>query len=75
MINQQRRDDKKHYKVFYFEFENNRIENIRECKSNDEMYDKNKPGFYRRVNVSSYLSRQIRDEVFEDRFQIDFGNS
>lgn len=61
MINQQRRDDKKHYKVFYFEFKNNRITDIRECKSNDEMYDPNKPGFYRRVNVSSYYSQSIRD--------------
>lgn len=75
MINQSRRGDKKHYKVFYFEFENNRISDIRECKSNDEMYDKSKPGFYRRVNVSSHLSRQIREDVFEDRFQIDFNNS
>lgn len=40
------------------------------------MYERNKVGFYRRVNVSSLAidSRQLRDEVFEDRFQIDFSS-
>ncbi len=41
------------------------------------MYEKNRLGFYRRVNVSSFQSssRQARDEMFEDNFQIDFTNS
>ncbi len=62
--------------MFKFDFLNNRINSITECNT-DDMYDRNKLGFYRRVNMSSFFSssRPARDQVFEDRFTIDFNNN
>lgn len=57
---------------------NNRINTVRQCKSNDDLYTKGKTGFYRRVNVSSFhfsSSKIGQSEIFQDNFQIDFDNS
>lgn len=34
MINQERRDNKKHYRVFFFEMNNGKIGDVTECKEN-----------------------------------------